>query len=74
VAGLCNVATVAEIEAQDWSLNPGRYVGVSARAADEFVFAERLENLNEELESLNVEARALEADIAANISALLASV
>lgn len=72
VAGLCKVSTVAEIEAQDWSLNPGRYVGVGARAADEFVFAERLEELNEQLESLNVEARALEAEIASNVGALLA--
>ena len=72
VAGLCKVATLAEIEAQDWSLNPGRYVGVGARAADEFVFAERLEELNEQLESLNVEARALEAEIASTVGALLA--
>ena len=34
-AGLCKVATLAEIEAQGWSLNPGRYVGVAARAADD---------------------------------------
>ncbi len=27
IPGLCKVATVAEIEAQGWSLNPGRYVG-----------------------------------------------
>ena len=26
--GLCRVATLAEIEAQEWSLNPGRYVGI----------------------------------------------
>ena len=50
VPGLCKVATLAEIEAQGWSLNPGRYVGVAERAADEFDFAERLEELNEELE------------------------
>src|SRR5690606_16636290 len=30
VAGLFKVATVKEIEAQGWSLNPGRYVGVAA--------------------------------------------
>ena len=72
VAGLCRVATVTEIEAQDWSLNPGRYVGVGAWAADEFVFAERLEELNEQFESLNVEARALEAAIASNVGSLLA--
>ena len=53
VAGLCKVATLAEIEAQGWSLNPGRYVGVADKAADDFVFAERLEELNEELEVLN---------------------
>jgi type I restriction enzyme M protein len=28
VPGLCKVATLAEIEAQGWSLTPGRYVGV----------------------------------------------
>ncbi len=50
VAGLCKVATLDEIKAQGWSLNPGRYVGVGERAADDFDFAERLEELNEELE------------------------
>ena len=29
VPGLCTVATVEKIEKQGWSLNPGRYVGVS---------------------------------------------
>jgi type I restriction enzyme M protein len=29
VPGLCKSATLAEIEAQGWSLNPGRYVGVA---------------------------------------------
>ena len=60
VPGLCKVATLAEIEEQGFSLNPGRYVGVAAREADDFVFAERLEELNEKLEALNVEARELE--------------
>jgi type I restriction-modification system DNA methylase subunit len=30
VPGFCKVATIEEIEAQGWSLNPGRYVGVAA--------------------------------------------
>ena len=38
--GLCKVATLTEIEAQGWSLNPGRYVGVAERAADDFEFAD----------------------------------
>jgi type I restriction enzyme M protein len=74
IAGLCKVATVTEIEAQDWSLNPGRYVGVAERAADDFVFAERLEELNEELEVLNSEARELEGQIAENVAQILESV
>lgn len=71
VAGLCKVATIAEIEAQGWSLNPGRYVGVAAREEDDFDFKERLEEQNEELETLNAEARELEERIAENVSKLL---
>jgi type I restriction enzyme M protein len=71
VPGLCKVATIADIEAQGWSLNPGRYVGVAARAEDDFDFKERLEELNEELEVLNAEARDLEERIAENVGKLL---
>ncbi len=71
VLGLCKIATLADIETQGWSLNPGRYVGVAERAADDFEFAERLEELSEELEVLNAEARELEDRIAENVSGLL---
>jgi len=71
VPGLCKVASVSDIEAQGWSLNPGRYVGVADRPADDFVFAEKLEELNEELETLNLEARELEERIAENVAKLL---
>jgi len=71
VPGLCKVATLAEIEAQGWSLNPGRHVGVADRPADDFDFAERLEELNEELETLKAEARVLEERIADNVTRLL---
>jgi len=71
VPGLCKVATIEEIEAQGWSLNPGRYVGVAEREEYDFDFHERLGELNEELESLNDEARALEKQIAKNVSELL---
>lgn len=71
VPGLCRVATLDEIEIQGWSLNPGRYVGVAERAAEDFDFAERLEELNEELEVLNAEARELEERIAENVMLLL---
>lgn len=65
------VATLAEIEAQGWRLNPGRYVGVAEQAADDFDFAERFGALNEELEVLNAEARQLEERIAENVVKIL---
>jgi type I restriction enzyme M protein len=72
VAGLCKVATLPEIEAQGWSLNPGRYVGVAPgeHVSDED-FNEQLVALNEELEVLNAQARELEQTIAANVAGLL---
>jgi type I restriction enzyme M protein len=71
VPGLCKVATRTEIEAQGWSLNPGRYVGVSEKHMDAGDFAEQLEELNEELEVLNAEARELEERIAENVGKLI---
>ena len=73
IPGLCKVATRAEIAAQGWSLNPGRYVGVAERADDDGDWREQLEALNEELEALNAEARELEARIGENVVGLLES-
>ena len=71
IAGLCKVATHEDIEAQGWSLNPGRFVGASARDTDDVDFAERFEELNEELEQLNAEAGTLEQEIAENAALVL---
>ena len=72
VPGLCRAATLKEIEAQGWSLNPGRYVGVAAgEAVSDEDFKEQLETLNEELETLNAAARELEATIASNVTEIL---
>ena len=71
IPGLCKVATRAEIAAQGWSLNPGRYVGVAEREDDDGDWREQLEALNEELEVLNAEARELEARIGENVVGLL---
>jgi type I restriction enzyme M protein len=72
VAGLCKAATLKEIEAQGWSLNPGRYVGVALgeEVSDED-FKEQLETLNEELETLNAQARELEQTIAGSVAEIL---
>ncbi len=71
VSGLCKVSTLKEVEDQGWSLNPGRYVGIAERTADNCGFAERLEELNEELEALNAEARKLEERISENMTNIL---
>jgi len=72
IPGLCKAATLADVEGQSWSLNPGRYVGVAVgeEVSDED-FKEKLETLNEELESLNVQARELEQTIAINVALIL---
>ena len=72
VPGLCKAATLAEIEAQGWSLNPGRYVGAApGEDVSDEDFKEQLEILNEELEALNAQARELEQTIAANVAEIL---
>ncbi len=71
IPGLCKVVSLADIEAQGWSLNPGRYVGVAERALEDFDFKEKLEALNEELTILNAEARELEDRISENVMKLL---
>ena len=72
MAGLCRAATLKEIEAQGWSLNPGRYVGVApGETVSDEDFKAQLEALNEELETLNVQARELETTIAGNVTEIL---
>lgn len=72
VPGLCRVATRKEIEAQDWSLNPGRYVGtVPDQTHDDDEFKEKLQALQDELVRLNAEANKLERAIEMNVAELL---
>lgn len=56
VEGLCKVVTQKEIEAKDWSLSPGRYVGVDTTTDEDFDYEERLKEIHIELEGLNEEA------------------
>ena len=56
VASLCCAATIEQIREQDWSLNPGRYVGTAFESLDQEVFAEELARLSAEFASLTVAA------------------
>jgi type I restriction enzyme M protein len=72
VPGLCKSVTVEEIEANDWSLTPGRYVGVAAAEEDEEEdFAEKMREIHEELAELNEKAAELAQRIAGNFEELL---
>ena len=72
VEGLVKLVDRAEIEANDWSLTPGRYVGVAPEEEDEnFDFAETLREIHEEIEELNVEAVSFAATIKRNFEALI---
>lgn len=71
VPGLCKVATRAEIEAQGWSLNPGRYTGTAAAAENDQDFAVELEELYEEFTFLSDEAEALREKVDSAVQGIL---
>ncbi len=71
VEGLVKLVGRAEIEEHDWSLTPGRYVGVAPEEEDEdFDFEEALRSIHVDLEGLNDKAAELAARIARNFEEL----
>jgi type I restriction enzyme M protein len=71
VAGLVKRVSRAEIEEHDWSLTPGRYVGVAPEEVDEdFDFEETLRSIHVDLKGLNEEAVHLAARIAQSFEEL----
>ena len=71
VKGLCKIATITEIEEQNWSLSPSRYVGSSQIVEMDLEFSEKLKQMNEKLKSLDTESEKLTKTIARNISSML---
>jgi len=73
VAGLVKLVSIADIEAADWSLTPGRYVGVAPAEVDEdFDFEQTMHDIHLELADLNAEAVELAAKIQANYEEMIA--
>jgi type I restriction enzyme M protein len=71
VPGLCKVVTRAAIAAADWSLTPGRYVGVApAEVDDDFDFEQTMRDIHVELADLDTEAAALAKKIQKNFAGL----
>jgi type I restriction enzyme M protein len=71
VPGLCKIATRAEIEAQGWSLNPGRYTGTAAVDDDAEDFTEKLADLYDKFTRLSDEADHLRVKVDAAIEGIL---
>ncbi len=71
VEGLVKLVDRKEIAANDWSLTPGRYVGVAPEEEDEnFDFEETMREIHTELKELNTEATALAEAIEKNFEEL----
>jgi type I restriction enzyme M protein len=73
VTGLCKLATVEEIAEQDFSLNPGRYVGVvieeDGKTEEEFI--EEMILLKDEFSTFSEQAVNLQKIIMGNITTLV---
>ncbi len=55
VEGLCKITSIKEISENDFSLNPGRYVGFTIKFDENFDYKKRVYEINEELKKLNDE-------------------
>ncbi len=72
IPGLCRVATQQEVKDHEYSLNPGRYVGVApVEQREDSEFGEAFAELRDRFKSLTTEARLLEAQIESSSKTLL---
>jgi type I restriction enzyme M protein len=72
VEGLVKLVSHKELEKNDWSLTPGRYVGIARQEEDEdFDFEETMRKIHSELADLNGEAAELAVAIVKNFESLL---
>ncbi len=61
--GRCKVATLQEIRANDYSLNPGRYIEIIEKEISDIDFESRMKELTTEFTNLTIEAHQLETKI-----------
>jgi type I restriction enzyme M protein len=73
VTGLCKLASPADVKEQEYSLNPGRYVGVvieeDGKTEEEFITD--VLKLQDELTDMSSAAKKLEAVVSKNLKALI---
>lgn len=71
IEGLCRIVPIDELKANDYSLTPGRYVGVSQSTDEGFDYKTRMTEIQTEFGSLNTEAIGLAALIENNLKQLI---
>jgi type I restriction enzyme M protein len=71
VEGLCKIVSLDEIKDNDYSLTPGRYVGVTFVEDDGVDFMTRLREMQDELHVLNNHASKLAEVISKNLSEIV---
>lgn len=70
IQGFCNVATIEDIEKQDYILTPGRYVGIEEQETDSEPFEEKMARLTTTLSDLFKEGHSLEQEIKTRLGAI----
>jgi len=70
VQGFCKEATIEEIEAQDFILTPGRYVGIEEQEDDGEPFEEKMQRLTSELSGLFADSIELQNEIREKLGAI----
>jgi type I restriction enzyme M protein len=68
--GFCKVATLAEVQAHDYKLTPGIYVGTQADEDDGEAFEQKMPRLIDELRGLFAESDRLQAEILRDLEGL----
>lgn len=70
VKGFCSIATLQDIEKQDYILTPGRYVGIEEQEDDGEPFEEKMTRLTSELSDMFVKSHELEDEIRRKLGAI----
>ena len=70
VKGFCSVATIEDIQKQDYILTPGRYVGIEEQEEDDEPFEEKMTRLTSELFEMFDKSHDLENEIRRKLGAI----
>ena len=70
VKGFSAIATIQDIEKQDYILTPGRYVGIEEQEDDGEPFEEKMKRLTSELSDMFAKSHELENEIRKKLGAI----